>query len=239
MKSILGAALAALVLVSFNAPADDDYGDRYGYWKPKTGTVPVRLIHAIDGRDLSLDQALPVDIRIGRKCVARGVTFRTVADGFSLNPGLYTVRISLAKPNRPCRGTLVITDKVNVNFGDNLSLVAHETDDGGIRLTKFIDDIRAAEDGDGRATVRHAADAPAVDILVEGTVAIEGLKNAESEKRDLLAGTYLVQIAPTGGEPLNDGVNLPVPAGKNTIVYAIGSLATGSFDLLTDEIPLQ
>jgi hypothetical protein len=34
-------------------------------------------------------------------------------------------------------------------------------------------------------------------------------------------------------------VNLPVPAGKNTIVYAIGSLATGSFDLLTDEIPLQ
>jgi len=220
---VLGSSLA--LALSGVAVAD---GWKWGHFKSKPGSVPTRLVHGIDGTDLGLDQALPVDIRIG-----------TIAEGPKLKPGTHRVRVSLASNRKGCRGTLVLSQTIDVNFGDNLSLVAHQTDDGGIRLSKFTNDVRDAGVGNARVTVRHTADAPAVDILVEGGVAIPGLANPQSSKLDVPANTYNVQIAPAGGAPLDAGVNLSLPEGANTIVYAVGSLNSGSFDLLVDQLPLN
>ena len=231
---VLGSSLA--LALSGVAVAD---GWKWGHFKSKPGSVPTRLVHGIDGTDLGLNQALPVDIRIGHRCIARKVPFGTIAEGPKLKPGTHRVRVSLASNRKGCRGTLVLSQTIDVNFGDNLSLVAHQTDDGGIRLSKFTNDVRDAGVGNARVTVRHTADAPAVDILVEGGVAIPGLANPQSSKLDVPANTYNVQIAPAGGAPLDAGVDLPLPEGANTIVYAVGSLNSGSFDLLVDQLPLN
>ncbi len=236
-KKLIVPAAAAFALV-FSAAATASG------WKLQNGSVPTRLVHAVNGEDLGLSQDLPVDIRIGYKCVAKNVPFRTVAEGPLLRPGVHQVRITLANSRRGCRGTLVMADTIDVNFGDSLSLVAHQTDDGGIRITKFNDDLRDAGPSNGRATVRHTADAPAVDIIINKDAtepAITDLTNGNGSKLDAPADTYTVEIAPAGGDPLNPPgeIPLPVTAGENIIVYAIGSLGTGSFDLLVDVLPLQ
>jgi len=235
-KLIVPAAAALALVFSVAATASG--------WKFQNGSVPTRLVHAVNGEDLGLSQELPVDIRIGFKCVAQDVPFSTIAEGPLLSPGVHQVRITLANSRRGCRGTLVMADTINVNFGDNLSLVAHQTDDGGIRITKFNDDLRDAGPGNGRATVRHTADAPAVDIIINKNTtepAITDLTNGNGAKLDAPADTYTVEIAPAGGDPLNPPgeIPLPVTAGENIVVYAIGSLGTGSFDLLVDVLPLQ
>ncbi|MEO1035515.1 MAG: DUF4397 domain-containing protein [Pseudomonadota bacterium] len=200
----------------------------------------VKLIHAINGGDLGLDPALPVDIRIGRHCVASNVTFRTISPYFHQRAGAFIVRVSLANPHRPCRGQRVISELVEVNFGDSLSLVAHQTDDGGIRLTRFSDEQRSQGQSNGLATVRHTADAPTVDIQVNGGVAIPGISNGDSAKAVLPAATYSVGIAPAGApQPVFGPVDLPIPAQTNTVVYAVGSLTTGSFEVLVDSIALH
>ena len=236
-KKLIVPAAAAFALV-FSAAATAKGG------KSQKGSVPTRLVHAVNGEDLGLPQELPVDIRIGSRCVAKSVPFGTIAEGPLLRPGVHKIRITLddsRRKRRACRGTLVMADTINVNLGDDLSLVAHQTDDGGIRITKFNNDPRDAGPGIGRATVRHTADAPAVDILVEGDRLITALSNANGAKLDVPSDTYTVEIAPAGGDPLNPPGEIPltVTAGENIIVYAVGSLRTGSFDLLVDVLPLQ
>jgi len=62
------------------------------------------------------------------------------------------------------------------------------------------------EDGDGDAKLRaaHAVpDAPAVDVLVDGSVVVEGLEFGEvTGYLELAAGEYEVAIAPAGGDPI-------------------------------------
>ena len=197
---------------------------------------PVRLIHAINGANLGLTKYLPVDVRIGYRCVAKAVPFTTIAPSFNLKPGIHVVRISLANAKRPCRGQRVLTEFVPVNFGDNLSLVAHQNDDGGIALTRFVDDVRSPGEMNGRVTVRHTADAPVVDIVANGGVLIGGLANGESAKADVRADTYMVSINPAGsGTPVFRPAPLPVLEDNNRVVYAVGSLS-GEFELIIDDI---
>ncbi len=220
LKSLL--ATAALLLTSAAASAES-----------------VRLIHAINGANLGLPKELPVDVRIGYRCVAKGVPFKTIAPGFELKPGIHVVRISLANRHRPCRGARVLTEFVPVNFGDNLSLVAHQNDDGGIALSRFVDDVRAPAEFNGRVTVRHTADAPAVDIIANGGVLIAGLANGESAKADVPADTYTVSINPAGSDmPVFGPTPLPVLEKNNRVVYAVGSLS-GEFELIVDDIATQ
>ncbi|MEM8984410.1 MAG: DUF4397 domain-containing protein, partial [Pseudomonadota bacterium] len=102
------------------------------------------------------------------------------------------------------------------------------------------DDLRPTAPQTGRVTVRHTADAPTVDIQVNGGVAIAGISNGDSAKADLPSDTYQVGIAPAGiDQPVFGPIALPLPASTNTIVYAIGSLPTGSFEVLPDSIPLH
>jgi len=77
----------------------------------------------------------------------------------------------------------------------------------------------------GRVTVRHIAVAPAVDVFVNGNVAISGLTNPNQAQTKLGRGTYQVAAglagAGTAGIALGP-VPLPVKAGQNVIVYAWG-----------------
>ena len=54
-----------------------------------------------------------------------------------------------------------------LGLGENTTVVAHLTEQGTPTLTKFINDVRGLGDGSARVAVRHAAAAPAVNVLLK------------------------------------------------------------------------
>ncbi len=194
------------------------------------------LVHGIDGSDLGLDPSLPVDIFVERTCFA-GVTFGTIADGISVEPGRSALRISLADANAPCRGTLVASGIVFVSFGGNTAVVAHLDDSQQITTSQFSTDVVATGSDTGRVVVRHTADAPAVDVLANGGVLFADLVNGNQAKGEVPAATYDVAVAPAGSdEPVFGPVPLAVNGDTTTVVYAVGSVRTGSFTVLVQEV---
>jgi hypothetical protein len=88
--------------------------------------------------------------------------------------------------------------------------------------------------------VRHTAAAPAVDVLAGGSPLFEDLANGGEDVADVPTGTYAVTLNAAGTDtqafPATGAVDLPLDEGANTIVYAIGDLTGGSFDLLVSSI---
>ena len=82
-------------------------------------------------------------------------------------------------------------------------------------ITKYVS---KASLNTGRVTVRHIAVAPAVDVFVNGNVAIAGLTNPNQAQAKLERGTYQVAagLAGAGAAGIALGpVPLPVKAGYN------------------------
>lgn len=94
-----------------------------------------------------------------------------------------------------------------------------------VGLAPFASGAFAQEDG--RVRVVHASpDAPAVDVLVDGSAAFEGVAFGEiTDYAALAAGTYGVQVVPAGEtEPVVIDADLPVAGGADTTVVAVGTL---------------
>lgn len=137
------------------------------------------------------------------------------------------------------------TDTVAIDAGDtalpasgNYTIIAHLDATGTPTLAVFENDTSAIAAGEGRLTVRHAAAAPAVDVLANGSVAFSNLSNPDGVSADLAAGTITAEVVPTGAtEPVVIGpVDLAIEEGSSLIVYAVGSLEAGSITALTESI---
>ncbi len=119
----------------------------------------------------------------------------------------------------------------------NVTVVAHLDADGKPALSPFVNDISATPAGNGRLTVRHAAAAPAVDIVLGDARPFTNLTNGKEGKANLAAGKIEgAKIAPTGADPIADVPTVELKAGSNLIVYAVGSLADNTFTFYTQEL---
>ena len=86
-------------------------------------------------------------------------------------------------------------------------------------------------------TVRHTAAAPAVDILAGGDAVISDLSNPDEKVLDLDAGTVEAAVAAAGTtDPVIGPADVTVAEGKNTIVYAWGSLDDDNLKLAIQTI---
>jgi hypothetical protein len=137
------------------------------------------------------------------------------------------------------------TEDVAIDGGDvdlpasgNYTVVAHLDAEGTPTLGVFENDTSATAAGQGRLTVRHAAAAPAVDVLANGQAAFTNVVNGAEGKADLPVGTVSASVVPTGTtEPVVIGpADLDVADGTNLIVYAVGSLEDESLTVLTESI---
>jgi len=231
LKTPAALALALALLIAIPASATD-----------------LSVVHGIPGSDLGLPEDLPVDISLNGGCTLTNVPFGTVSAPLAVDPGLYVVEIRLADGN--CGGDLAIVTTVALQLAESSTVIAHLTDSLTITATKFVNDLRPAA-GLGRVTVRHTADAPAVDVFVktpESSAArlFSAIANGDEAKADVAADDYNVGLTLPGVHPdsLDDlifslgGPNLPVGADANTIVYAVGSVFTGSFTVLVQSFDL-
>jgi hypothetical protein len=155
------------------------------------------------------------------------VSFGAVAE-LDLRPGFAYIAILPADDNpfsKPIfQRFLLLTP------GANLSAVAHLTEGGSPAFSLFRNNVSDPGKGNARVTVRHLAAAPPVDILAGGSPVIPGLTNPNEASIVVPGGTYPIAVAPAGSTtPVFGPVNLTFDAGSTTIVYAVGSLAGGSF----------
>ncbi len=218
-----GLVVLALALVAPAAHADD------------AGASAV-VVHGVPG--------LTVDVYVNGDLALPSFEPGTVTDPIALPAGTYALAITAegGDPDDP-----VLAGSATLADGDNVSIVAHLDADGGAALSIFANDLSQPAAGEGRVVVRHVAAAPAVDVAVKqrwfrwlrhiGT--LEDLENGDDADADLRAGRYLAAILPAGGKkPVAPLAKLRVKRDRATIVYAVGSLEGGTFQLLVQNLAL-
>lgn len=225
----VGAAVALPLSVAVTSPAA-------AAEKPNTATVSV--LHAIPGAVLA-----GLGVAGGVVDVCANGSVELIPDfnpgelkTLKVAPGTYILTVHAGAAG--CNSAPLLSATADVVAGKNYTVTANLFATGGTpaalpALNVFVNNQaalaktrkNAVKNGEGRVTVRHIAVAPAVDVFVNGNVAIPGLTNPNQAQTKLKKGTYQVAAglagAGTAGIALGP-VPLQVRQGWNVIVYAWG-----------------
>jgi hypothetical protein len=188
----------------------------------------VTIVHGIPG--------VPVDVYAGGTDPSNEIVadFQpgAVAGPLSVPAGSLPVVVVPAGADPTDPANQVISQTLDVPSGANVSVVANLVG-GAPNLLPFANDVSAVDEGSSRVVVRHTADAPAVNVLVDGEVAFANLAPGAEASAVLPAGTYDVQVQLTDGTPLSalSPGSVDIPAGKDVIVYAVGSASDQQYPL--------
>jgi hypothetical protein len=215
MKRVLAgiAAIAAIVVAPGAASAQDD--------------TQITLLHGIPG--------VTVDVAVGGEVLLPGFEPGASQDLTAFaGQTLADLTVFVAGTEDIAIGPVA---EFAVPASGNWTVIAHLDADGVPSVGVFENNTAMTADGQGRLTVRHAAAAPAVDLVVGDARPVENAANGASADLELPAGEIAgAQLAPTGGDPIVDVPTVNLQAGTNLIVYAVGSLADDTFTFLTQEI---
>ena len=208
-------ALSLLAALTFATPA------QAGGWHHGDAPAKLSVLHGVPG--------LTVDVWVDGNLTLDDFTPGTLAGPLELAAGDYEIAITAADAASADNPVIGPVD-VELDGGGDYTAVAHLDADGAPTATLFANDTKAPRnDSKGKLTVRHVAAAPAVDVLAGGTAVIEGLSNPDEATLKLEAGTVSASVAAAGTTaPVIGPADVTVEAGKNTIVYAWGSLADGT-----------
>jgi Domain of unknown function (DUF4397) len=184
-------------------------------------------------------QGLPgttIDVQIDGKSVANDAKQATISPAVTVSAGQHklTVRSS---------GSVLLENTFTVKANDSSDIVVHRpaSPTGKPVITVFPLDLSAVPADKASVTVAHTAAVPPADIKVNGKVLFSNVANGESLHVVVPAGTYTVQIVPTGqaGPSILGPADLPVKGGSLTNVYAIGEPKSGTMNVVVHEIRLS
>lgn len=185
------------------------------------GEVRLRAVHAVP--DLA---GTPVDVYAnGAKVLT--FDFFTVSDYLTVPAGTYLLQVVPAGGNPATDAA--ISAEVTLAAGEDYSAIAHGTldpsDHAPLGLLLYGDFNQLPAAGTGHVRVLHfSPNAPAVDIIVNGTRVIRDLTFLNSSPYlPLPVGTYTVGVAPAGGEPIFT-TELTVGDGQIATAWANGLL---------------
>ena len=118
-----------------------------------------------------------------------------------------------------------------------LSILAHLDGHGAPTATIYQNDNSPVADGMARVSVRHAAQAPAVQLSAGGVPKL-ALTNPYFGDLEVPAGVALpLQLqVPFTGAAITPTASLAFNAGMRYFVYAIGSVSGGTFDFIVQAV---
>ena len=203
----------------------------------------VRVIHGINGKDLGLAKALPVDISVNGSCALKGVTFKQSAK-VELGAGDYTIRVFVATGS--CSGTPVIQKSVTISQAaekEAFSLVASLSSKGTPQLAVFQNTgTSIVQPG---VVVRHLAKTGAVRVRVALSergvrlpTSVATIRNGQETTQMVLGATsvrYTVSLEPRSA----NRVRLPAQEVRRAygILYVVGSSRNG-FSVISETIKI-
>jgi hypothetical protein len=211
-----GAALAAMLFTAGSSSA-------------QTATE-ITLLHGIPGTtvDISVDGT---------------VVFADVAPGdaedLSASAGTQLVNVEVIDTSDD--SVIITAASLDLPADGNHSLVAHLDASGTPVLSLFENDADpVAAAGTGRLTVRHAAAAPAVNVVVDTATIVANLANGASQAVELAAGPVTgAELTLTNGDPVADIPDFNITENVNFIVYAVGSATDTTISFLSQAVALE
>jgi hypothetical protein len=207
----------------------------------------VYVLHGIPGEDLDLDPALPVDVAVNGACALPGFTFGEFVGPLPFDAGTYDLAIGVANADNPCSEAPVIeASGVEILGGTTYVIAAYLTEDGAPTAGVFEADLWTNPYRSG-IDVYHLAAAPAVDVELRRKYLnwfqpkwIEGLANGQNAGVDIYRGYWNATLYPAGAEdPVFGPVTLGVSPDTVYLVFAVGSLANGTFDLFVEPFEVR
>ena len=195
----------------------------------------VFVIHGIPGVTVDV-YATPAGSAVPTTPTIPGFLPKQIADIPGVPAAAYDIRI-FAQGANPQTDTPVIA-VLGATIPDNveLSILAHLDADGNPTATVYQNDNSRVQAGWARVSVRHAAEAPAVQ-LVAGGVPKLALSNPYFGDLEVPATTIALQLqVPFTGAAVTPVAPLAFQSGTRYFVYAIGSLAGGTFDFILQAV---
>lgn len=207
-------------------------------------SAQVYLVHGIDGRELGLAQANPVDVSLNGNCVLRGVTFQQISAAIPIAAGRYEAAIRTA--NGSCTGPLSITGSFDVALNESLSVVAHLNEQGVPTITKFSNDPRTTEGTRARLVFRHTAGGEPVQARIRRLTSssvrtfggfLPAISNGEQQALELVSGKYSASIFTiVGFKKRVFGSEVTLLDDKLMAIYVVGSFKGNSVALIVQNL---
>ena len=215
-RILAGLGVAALATVGVAAPANaisDTSADLY-------------VVHAVPGVTVDVYADVTGDP------VLEGFEPMDVAGPLDLPAGDYTFTIVPTGTDPQDEANVAIQADVTLEANTSYTAVAQPQEGGELTLGAFVNDISEIPAGQGKITVRHTADAPAVDVRSGDTELAGDLANGEEiVLGPLAADTYAdinVVLAGTDTRAIELG-DVELPAGTNIFVHAFGPMEDDTY----------
>lgn len=121
----------------------------------------------------------------------------------------------------------------------NWSLIAHLDADGEATLSSFENNLDDTASDQARLTVRHTAEAAAVDLVIADQRPVTNAANGASAELELPSGDLTdAAIALAGGNAVLEITGVTLAANTNTIVFVVGSVEADTLDVVVQIVEL-
>ena len=188
------------------------------------------IVHSVPG--------FTADVYVNGKKELSGFGAGTMAPRVPLKAGTYHIAIRKAGSSATSKPVLAATLRLKAT--DDLAVVAHIDTHGMPMLTTYKNRFGSEAPGKTELVVRHVADAPAVDVYVDGTRVMRHLTHMAAGAAALSAGQHQVRVVVAGTKrALYEPVDISLQPGKVYVVYTVGVAKKHTLDELVDTVPVR
>jgi hypothetical protein len=195
------------------------------------------LVNGVPGRDYttSTDPQFPMDVLLNDEiCYEHGLAYGTIAGPLTFVPGSYDVKVSVANSVAPCSNSPLIDSTVTLDSGKNISAVVALSSTGTPTLLTFTNSFSSVSANDGRILFAQAADAPAVQVILQNTTTMKLYTYTVNPGAlldvSLPADDYTVEIN-QGTTTLVPSTTIDLYSQSVTLLFAVGEASNDTVDL--------
>jgi Domain of unknown function (DUF4397) len=212
-RSAAGLAATALALVALALPSPAPAADT---GRPAGGAAKVNVVHGIPGAK--------VKVCVDGAPAIRRFTYGEKVVGVAVPAGRHHVRV--VPTGRRCESPAILRSRYALEAGKSYTLVASLEPSGTPRLRAFGNRVQPTDAGEARLTVRHLAQAPAVNVWAGGSKLIGGRHFMWGGRQSLPVpgGKYRVKVTlPGSAKPVIGPRWQSLRTGNAYQVHAVGT----------------
>jgi Domain of unknown function (DUF4397) len=192
------------------------------------------VIHGIPGVNVDV-YASPAGSPIPATPTIPGFRPKQVVD-VQAGPGSFDIRVFVQGANPQTAAPVIAVLGAAVPDRVELSILAHLSSAGTPTASVYQNDNGPVAPGWARVSVRHAAEAPAVQLNAGGVPKL-ALTNPYFGDLEVPATTIPLQlVVPFAGTAITPTAPLSFASGTRYFVYAIGSVPGGTFDFIIQAV---
>jgi hypothetical protein len=200
------------------------------------------LVNGIPGHDYSssTDPQFPLDVLLNDEtCYEHGLAFGVIAGPLTFVPGIYDVKVSVANSLAPCSNAPLFDSSVSLGSGQNVSAAIALSQSGSPTLQTFTNKFSAVTAGKGRILFAQAADAPAVQVILQNTSTMKLYTYSVNPEalldEELPAGNYTIEIN-QGTTTLVASTTIDLYSQSVTLLFAVGEASNNTVTLETKTV---